>query len=129
MDGRPLLPLALVLLAGCGTDIPPLPGTGIEGLVTLGPTCPAQASGDPSCDDRPYAADLVVLTAEDDPDVVARFSSNEHGEYRVDVAPGTYRVQSDPGAEGQSSCSSDGDVTVTSGRYSEEPVFCDTGIR
>lgn len=131
MDGRTpsaLLGLACLLLAGCN-DIPPPPGTGIEGTVLLGPTCPVQTSGDPSCDDRPYAARLVVQTAEDEPEIVARFRSNEQGEYQVDVGPGTYRVVSDPDADGQPWCTSDGAVTVTSGRYAMERVSCDTGIR
>ena len=70
--------------------LPPLPsGSGIEGVVTLGPLCPVMREGVP-CPDRVYAATLVLLDANDNE--VDRVTSGADGYYRLAVAPGQYTL-------------------------------------
>ena len=103
------------------------PGTGIHGTVTLGPTCPVEKVGEPPCV-TPYAATLVITSAEDD-SVVARVSSGPDGAFSVDVPPGDYVII--PAARQQSVADSATpvDVTVEAGAYTEIEVSYDTGIR
>ncbi|HVQ22082.1 MAG TPA: hypothetical protein VMT36_02320, partial [Candidatus Saccharimonadia bacterium] len=86
------------ILAACGpssASVPP--GTGIHGTVTLGPTCPVEKVGEPPCV-TPYAATLVITSAEDD-SVVARVSSGPDGAFSVDVPPGDYVIVPQPGGD------------------------------
>ena len=53
--------ILVLLLAACNTpdqnsnqQVGTTGKSGIEGTVTIGPTCPVQRLDDPSCDDRPY---------------------------------------------------------------------------
>ncbi len=119
--------LMAILLAACDpSSASAPPGTGIHGTVTLGPTCPVERVGEPPCV-TPYAATLVVTSAEDD-SVVARVSSGPDGVFSVDVPPGDYVIVPQPGGEtfpfGQPV-----EVTVEAGAYTEIEVSYDTGIR
>ena len=119
--------LVATLLAACGpssASVPP--GTGIHGTVTLGPTCPVEKVGEPPCV-TPYAATLVITSAEDD-SVVARVSSGPDGAFSVDVPPGDYVINPEPGSNGLP-FGQPVDVTVEAGAYTEIEVSYDTGIR
>ena len=77
--------------------LPPLPsGSGIEGVVTLGPLCPVMRAG-VACPDRVYAATLVLLDTNDVE--VDRLTSGADGYYRMAATPGQYKLvpQSPPG--------------------------------
>ena len=115
------------LLVGCGpSSASAPPGTGIRGTVTLGPTCPVEQVGAPPCV-TPYAATLVVTSAEDD-SVVARVSSGPDGVFSVDVPPGDYVVVPQPGGDPYPT-GTPVEVTVEAGTYTEIEVSYDTGIR
>lgn len=130
---RRLLLLSL-LLAGCTgplgmlPDPTPLPPSGITGTVILGPTCPVESEPgayDPVPCLTPYAAQLVVLDANNS--VVARISSGDDGSFRVDLPPGDYVVTplgGDPFPIAQPV-----NVRVTVGDYVAVQVNYDTGIR
>ena len=119
--------LALVI-AACGTPAAPTPppGTGIQGVVESGPTCPVERINSP-CPPHPLAATVVVRDAAGHE--VARANSGADGHFKVDVAPGTYTVV------GLSINSSmlprpiPTTVTVTAGSYVSVNVEYDSGIR
>lgn len=133
LPGRPsVLPVLVLLviaaaLAACGpSTVSAPPGTGIRGVVTLGPTCPVEQVGGAPCV-TPFAATLVITSAEDD-SVVARVSSGPDGVFSVDLPPGDYVIVPEPGGDpfplGQPV-----DVTVVAGAYTEIEVAYDSGIR
>jgi hypothetical protein len=68
-------------------------GTGattLVGQVLLGPMCPPSPLNPPgSCDDVPFAAELVVLTADGSTEI-ARVTADESGEFSLALDPGTY---------------------------------------
>jgi hypothetical protein len=115
-------------LAACGTaaaSTPP-PGTGIQGVVQSGPTCPVERINSP-CPPRPLAATVVVRDAAGHE--VARTRSGADGHFSVDVAPGTYTVV---GLNINSSMLPrpiPTTVTVTAGSYATVNVEYDSGIR
>jgi len=115
-------------MAACGTAAaPPIPsGTGIQGVVQSGPTCPVERINSP-CPPRPLAATVVVRDAAGHE--VARTNSGADAHFKLDVAPGTYTVV------GLSINSSmlprpiPTTVTVTAGSYVSVNVEYDSGIR
>ena len=113
-------------LAACGAAVSSSPAdTGIRGTVTLGPTCPVEQIGVPCA--TSYAANLVITSAEDG-NVVARVTSGEDGTFQVDLPPGDYIINPEPGGDpfpiGQPV-----DVIVEAGAFTEVEVAYDTGIR
>jgi hypothetical protein len=119
--------IASLLLAACGEPTPTADaGTGIRGVVTLGPTCPVEQPGQAPCV-TPYAATLVV-TAVEDGSVVARVTSGDDGTFEVLVPPGDYVIAPEPGGDpfpvGQPVA-----VHVDAGAFTDVEVAYDTGIR
>jgi hypothetical protein len=129
-----LVALALLVVAcapgqpGARAGETPAAASGIRGTVILGPTCPT--GSEPGAHDpvpclTPYAAQLVVLDAQDQ--VVARLSSGDDGHFQVDLPPGEYVIapqSGDPFPIAQPVT-----VLVNPGSYAEVQVNYDTGIR
>jgi len=120
--------IVTLAIAACGTAAAtPIPsGTGIQGVVQSGPTCPVERINSP-CPPHPLAATIVVRDAAGHE--VARTHSGVDGHFKVDVAPGTYTVV---GLNINSSMLPRPiatTVTVTSGSYASVIVEYDSGIR
>lgn len=100
--------------------------SGIEGMVTLGPTCPVQRlPPDPQCADRPYQATVKVETA--DGQSVTQFSTGNDGKFKLGLAPGSYVLvplsnNVYPRAKTQA-------VTVERNKFTQITIMFDTGIR
>lgn len=104
-----------------------MPLSGIEGLVTIGPQCPVLEEGVP-CPDRPYQAEIMVLD-ESSGRVVATFTSDTDGGFRVDLPPGRYVLDpgepllvDEPRAEKMT-------ISVEAGRYTQVTMRFDSGVR
>lgn len=101
-------------------------GTGIQGRVLAGPTCPVVTLNDPSCNDRPVAgATILVLNANGTE--VARVLTDAGGNYAVALPPGPYTIEPQP-VEGFMHLAEPVAVTVGDGIASVDIAF-DTGIR
>jgi hypothetical protein len=101
-------------------------GTGIEGHVFAGPTCPVVRVDDPGCADRPLAgATLVFLTAGGAE--AARTTTDAGGFYAVPLPPGPYTIEPQL-VEGMVRGSPTIPVVVTDGVVTVDIPF-DTGIR
>ncbi len=105
-------------------------GSGIYGQVTWGPTCPViqLGEGEDQCGDQPYQTTLVVKTQAGGSEV-ARVSSNSHGQFKLDLPPGSYlvvplRPVGLPLGEAPAE-----QVTVTAQTYTKVHISYDTGIR
>src|SRR5436305_2601691 len=84
-----IVSIALALVAAaCGTPAAQ-PGTGIQGMVQAGPTCPVERIDSP-CPPRPLEATVVVRDTSGAE--VTRFHSGADGRFKVDLAPGSYTV-------------------------------------
>jgi len=101
-------------------------GTGIQGRVLAGPTCPVVSVNDPSCNDRPVAgATIVVLDARGTE--IARLVTDINGSYAVTLPSGPYTIEPQP-VEGFMRVAEPIPVTVANGIASVDIAF-DTGIR
>ena len=122
---------AVIVATTTPTTTPPTPKTlsGITGTVLLGPRCPVMRNPpDPQCADRPYQTSLEVTTV-DGKRVIAKFSSDTQGKFKVSVPPGEYIIQSTPTTNFYPRCSTNGTILVKTDTFTDTLVSCDTGIR
>ena len=116
--------LFLLAVVGCGGSEPPS-DSGIEGVVTIGPTCPVETAG-ADCADKPYVADLAVIERVSR-ERAARFRSRADGTFRVRLAPGRYTILST--ATGGPPSLEFIDVVVRAHAFTHVTIAFDSGIR
>jgi hypothetical protein len=114
-----------LMMAACGNQAAQ-PGTGIQGVVEVGPTCPVERINSP-CPPHPIAATIVVRSGSGAE--VARIHSGADGRFKVDVAPGTYTVVGLNVGSTMLPRPIPTSVTVTQGSYTALNVEYDSGIR
>ncbi len=104
-------------------------GSGIQGNVLLGPTCPVMRNPpDPNCADRPYAVALQAKNLATNK-IVASFSSNANGIFTVSLPVGKYSIEPAKSATMLPRCSESGPIVVATGVYASTTIYCDSGIR
>jgi hypothetical protein len=126
--------LALVLvLTACNTTNSStqqqngLTKSGIEGTVTIGPSCPVQRVDDPSCDDRPYQGMIHVNTANGI--WVTQFKADAQGKFKIELEPGRYTIDPQTPMDNILPRGSSQDVTVVSGAFTTLNIQYDSGLR
>jgi hypothetical protein len=103
-------------------------GSGITGIVLIGPTCPViRDAPEEQCADRPFKTNLALIKP-DQSTVIKQFSSDTNGGFTINAAPGEYTIRSAAAANILPYCSSD-TVKVNPNSYTETVVYCDSGIR
>ncbi len=114
---------AFLLLAGCERPAPS--GTGIRGVVVLGPTCPVESLTSP-CPDRPFEGDVRATASDGATSVV---STDGQGRFTINLREGTYVVVAvSPGGSGLPAPVPQ-TVQVLTGSYTRVTLEVDTGIR
>lgn len=103
--------------------IPAPAESGIEGFVTIGPSC-AVIKIDTPCPDSPMQATLSVLDAQGSE--VAQVQSDVQGYFKVTLPPGAYTLQ--PQAN-KIQRAPEQAVTVAAGQFISVTVQYDSGIR
>jgi len=103
-------------------------GSGIEGIVLIGPTRPAVRVGDDTPDEVPHAASLQITSVTDGREV-ARFESGEDGKFRVALPPGEYLVRQAQAPGQRYPMSVEVHVQVKAGEYSFVTLHLDSGLR
>jgi hypothetical protein len=114
---------------------PPAEGSGVVGVVTLGPQCAVVAAGE-ACPDRPAAgarvmvyrrsAGMPVERPTPDGPVITSTTADNDGRFTIELEPGDY-VLSAKAADAMS-CEPTS-ANVSSDGYVAVQVPCDTGIR
>jgi len=120
--------VACLLLAACETPPPPASGTSaIAGRAIAGPTCPVENPDDPTCDPRPVAGALLIVT---DPGgtEVARTATDAMGRFRIGLQPGDYVLVPQP-VEGLMGTAPPVPFRLAEGAETLLDVGYDTGIR
>ena len=93
--------------------------------MSASPTCPVERIDQP-CPPRPVETDVRVVRA--DGTVAAQAHSGTDGRFRVEAAPGRYRLEADyPSGPGRGCTPVD--IAVEAGRFTHADIDCDTGIR
>lgn len=121
-----------LLLAACNTSdqtssqqVGTTGKNGIEGTVTIGPTCPVQRLGDPSCDDRPYQG--IIHVSGTNKNQVAKIQADINGKFKLELEPGNYTLE--PQVFSVYPRASNQDVTVVAGAFTTVNIQYDSGIR
>jgi hypothetical protein len=113
-----------IVVGGCTTEASEVAMMGhVEGQVSFGPVSPVARPGIPNY--RPKRAQLDVLDANDK--IVAHTTSDDHGKFELDLAPGTYTIRPEPG-QGHVRFTSP-HVIVRSGETTKIGIIYDSGIR
>lgn len=108
-------------------NVVPVAESGIQGIVTIGPTCPVEKlPPDPNCADKPYKANLEVSTK--DGKLVKRFSSGDDGKFKVSLLTGEYVVKNDSSSSILPRMAPM-NVIIKSGQFTEVNISFDSGIR
>jgi hypothetical protein len=119
-----LIALAM-LLASCGAA-PATPGTGIEGIVEVAPTCPVERINSP-CPPHPMAATIVIKNSQ--AVEVARVTSGGDGRFKVDLPAGSYTLIGQMVGGSMLPRPIPTNAVVSPGRYTTVTVMYDSGIR
>jgi hypothetical protein len=122
---RPAIPLlvAFLLLTGCHRSVPA--GTGIRGVVKLGPTCPVESLTSP-CPDRPFQGDVRATASDGSTTTV---STDAQGGFTMNLRAGTYVVAAVSSSGGGPPTPVSQTVQVRTGSYKRVTLEVDTGIR
>jgi hypothetical protein len=103
-------------------------GSGIEGVVLIGPTRPSVRVGDDTPDETPTAAKLQVMSVADGSEV-ARFESGQDGKFRAALPPGDYLIRPAQVPGQRYPMSVEVQVQVKTGEYSFVILHLDSGLR
>ena len=105
-----------------------VPDSGVEGTVTIGPTCPVIREGDLSCADKPYITTIqVVAVGSPQSSPFATTKSDAGGNYKILLPPGEYALQPVGGALFPR-CETK-NITIEAFKIITTNLSCDTGIR
>ena len=126
MHPRALLTIVAAAVVMMSTNTACASSSGIQIVVTLGPTCPVQRLGQ-NCE-RPYAASIGVYSGSGQFETTAR--TGKDGRARVALSPGEYVLRpqlADP-ARGYPRANPM-TIMVRPGEFSSANIQYDTGIR
>lgn len=115
----------LLLAAACSGDA--VTTAGIEGMVTIGPTCP-EGQDSASCPREPHETTLIIREAGTGREM-ATVNSGVDGLFRVELPPGEYIVEPDTPSQFVPPFAEPQNVTVQEGKFTAIEIFYDSGIR
>lgn len=102
--------------------------SGVEGVVTLGPTCPVMRVGDTSCADRPYVTTVqIIRIGSPKSSPFATIQTDKYGKYKIMLPPGDYALQP-VGGPVLPRCETR-EVTLVPAKIIKMDLSCDSGIR
>jgi len=102
--------------------------SGVEGVVTLGPTCPVMREGDTACADKPYATSIqVIAVGSSKSSPFTTVESDKEGKYKTMLPPGEYVLQP-VGGSVPLRCETK-NITIEPSKIIKVNLSCDSGIR
>ncbi len=104
-----------------------LAGSGVVGMVTLGPRCPTVEEGQ-ECPGRAYSARLTVRDSNSG-EVVTTVDSGEDGTFRLELEPGDYILEPESAQLVHEPSAKPLAFTVEPGRYTQIEMRFDSGLR
>jgi hypothetical protein len=102
-------------------------GSGVEGVATIGPTCPKEEVG-AECPTQPFQTELTIREAASG-EVAATVNSGADGTFRVDLEPGSYVIEGPAPRLDMEPTARPIEFTVEPGTYVQVELRFDSGIR
>lgn len=124
MNVKFLVGILILVLATCSLYNPTPRGSGIEGQVLIGPTCPVVQAGQ-ECPEEPYQATLTVNTASGVR--IAQVQTDAQGRFKIPLVPGNYVLH--PESPAGAAFAGDQTFAVATSRYTQVTIHYDSGIR
>lgn len=124
MNMKFLIGVLILVLATCSLYNPTPRGSGIEGQVLIGPTCPVVQQNQ-ECPDQPYQATLTIRSRTGVQ--IMQFQTDPEGRFKVPLAPGEYILH--PESPDGIPFASDQTFLVETGQYTQLSINYDSGIR
>lgn len=111
---------------GSGNSILPY-HSGVQGMVSLGPTCPVERTPpDPTCAPKPYATAVVVYRSGSQ-SAFLMGNSDANGLFKFSLPPGSYTLEATSGKTFPRCAPVK--ISVPASGYASTTISCDTGIR
>ncbi len=74
--------------------------TGVEGIVTIGPTCPVmRIPPDPQCADKPYPTTLIIASTIIGKNGGVLVKTDSKGYFSKELEPGTYTIKAESNSQ------------------------------
>ncbi len=124
MNVKFLVGVLILVLATCSLYNPTPRGSGIQGQVLIGPTCPVLQQGQ-ACPDQPYQTTLTVNSSSGVR--IAQVPTDAQGHFKIPLVPGNYILH--PESPNGVATAGDQTFTVETGYYTQLTVRYDSGIR
>lgn len=105
----------------------PQPEAWLSGTVVKGPMCPGPARPDRPCPDKPVRGTFQILDGAGE--VVATFTTDEEGRFRIRLSPGEYTVLPEGERASANPLRASARVKVLGGGETEVRLYWDTGMR
>ena len=120
--------LMVFTLLGCCPARLTVSGSGIMGIVMIGPITPVESQG--QTNEKPFAeATIIVWNAETNQEIT-RFNVNSDGTFKHDLSPGKYVLEPiNSNNQGGLPYADHVDVMVSDGHYTDVTIVFDSGIR
>ena len=104
----------------------------IEGKVTIGPLWPGPVrfgKPEPEPPAELFASHKIVILSEDRSSRILEVPIDSHGNYRAEVAPGTYFLDFAPRDIGMKGSNPPKQIIVEAGKATHQDIDIDTGMR
>lgn len=101
----------------------------VKGKVRRGPLTPGPVEGVPGMSDDQLVPGVKIQISNLDGDEVESTETDDRGEYKVCLSPGTYRVEMPELAPGEFTKDLPAKVTIKKGKDHRLDIRIDTGIR
>lgn len=120
--------LMVFALMGCSPAQLSTSGSGIMGIVMIGPINPVETPG--QTNEKPFAdAAIIVWNAEANQEI-ARFNVKSDGTFKYDLSPGKYILEPiSNNSQGGLPYADRLNVMVSDGKYTDVTIVFDSGIR
>ncbi len=124
MNMKFLVGVLILVLATCSIYSPTPRGSGVEGQVLIGPTCPVVQQGQ-DCPDGPYQTTLTVNSSNGIQ--IVQVKTDTQGHFKIPLVPGNYILH--PESPDGKTVAADQTFAVTMDRFTQIAIHYDSGIR
>ena len=101
--------------------------SGISGQTIVDGGCPVLSNTGPPCPEQPLAAQVTIKDPKGQ--TVAETTSNDQGEFRIELPPGEYTISTSNLSGAPLPYASPEEVTVRADNFTEVKVKFDSGVR